>query len=37
MTTIGKIDVFDETQESWEMYVERVQHFFPANDVDDNH
>ncbi|CAB4027610.1 Hypothetical predicted protein, partial [Paramuricea clavata] len=23
MTTIGKIDVFDETQESWETYVER--------------
>ncbi|CAB4015412.1 Hypothetical predicted protein [Paramuricea clavata] len=37
MTTIGKIDVFDETQESWETYVERVQHFFAANDVDDNH
>ncbi|CAB4033855.1 Hypothetical predicted protein, partial [Paramuricea clavata] len=37
MTTIGKIDVFDETQESWETYVEQVQHFFAANDVDDNH
>ena len=37
MTTIRKIDVFDETQESWETYVERVQHFFAANDVDDNH
>ena len=37
MTTIGKIDVFDETQESWETYVERVQHFFAANDVDDEH
>jgi 5-hydroxyisourate hydrolase-like protein (transthyretin family) len=37
MTTIGKIDVFDENQESWETYVERVQHFFAANDVDDNH
>ncbi|CAB4015953.1 Hypothetical predicted protein [Paramuricea clavata] len=37
MTTIGKIDVFDETQESWETYVERIQHFFAANDVDDNH
>ncbi|CAB4033713.1 Uncharacterized protein K02A2.6, partial [Paramuricea clavata] len=37
MTTIGKIDVFDETQESWETYVERVQHFFAASDVDDNY
>ena len=37
MTTIGKIDVFDETQESLETYVERVQHFFAANDVDDEH
>ncbi len=32
-----KINVFDETQESWETYVERVQHFFAANDVDDEH
>ena len=37
MTTIGKIDVFDETLESWETYVERVQHFFAANDVDEDH
>jgi hypothetical protein len=37
MTTIGKIDVFDETQESWETYVERVQHFFAAYDVVVNH
>ena len=37
MTTIGNIDVFDETQESWETYVELVKHFFAANDVDDNH
>jgi hypothetical protein len=28
--TIGKIYVFDEIQESWETYVERVQHFFAA-------
>ncbi len=25
------------TQESWETYVKRVQHFFAANDVDDEH
>ena len=38
MTTIGKTDVFDETHESWETYyVERVQHFFAANDVDEDH
>ena len=37
MTTIGKIDVFEETQESWETYVERAQHFFAANDVNEDH
>ena len=37
MTTIGKIDVFDETQETWETYVERVQNFFAVNDVNDDH
>ena len=37
MRTIGKIDVFYESQERWETYVERVKRFFAANDVDDNH
>ena len=37
MMTIGKIGVFDETQETWERYVERVQQFFAANDVNDDH
>ena len=37
MTTIGKIESFDETQEKWETYVERVEQFFLANNIDDNH
>ena len=37
MTTIGKIDVFDETLESLETYVERVQYFFDTNDADEDH
>ena len=37
MTTIGKIESFDETQEKWETYVERVEKFFLANNIDDGH
>ena len=28
MTTIGKIESFDDTKENWETYVERVEPFF---------
>ena len=28
---------FDDTKENWETYVERVEQFFLANDVDDDH
>ena len=27
MTAIGKIESFDETQEKWETYEERVEQF----------
>ena len=37
MTTIRKIESFDETQEKWETYVERVAQFFLANNINDNH
>ena len=37
MTTIGKIESFDEAQEKWETYVERVEQFFLANNIDDDH
>ena len=37
MTTIGKIESFDGTKENWETYVERVELFFLANDIDDDH
>ena len=37
MTTIGKIESFDDTNENWETYVERVEQFFLANNIDDDH
>lgn len=36
MTAIGKIESFDETQEKWETYVERVEQFFLANNIDED-
>ena len=37
MTVIGKIGSFDETQEKWETYVEWVEQFFLANNIDEDH
>ena len=37
MTTIGKIERFDDTKENWETYLERVKQFFFANDINDDH
>ena len=37
MTAIGKIESFDETQEQWETYVELVEQFFLANNIDEDH
>ena len=37
MTAIGKIESFDETQEKWETYVERVEQFFSASNIDEDH
>ncbi|PFX20902.1 Retrovirus-related Pol polyprotein from transposon 17.6 [Stylophora pistillata] len=37
MTAIGKIESFDETQEKWETYVERMEQFFSANNIDEDH
>jgi len=31
---IGRIDPFDETEESWGNYVERLEQYFEANEVD---
>ena len=36
MTAIGKIESFYD-EENWETYVERVEQFFSANDIDDDH
>ena len=30
---IEKIDEFDGTKEDWTQYVERVDHFFAANEI----
>ena len=37
MTSIGKIESFDDTKENLEIYVERAEQFFMANDIDDDH
>ena len=37
MTTVGKTESFDGTKENWETYVERVEQFFLANDIDYDH
>ena len=36
MTAIGKIESFDETQEKWKTYAERVEQFFLANNIDED-
>ncbi|KAL9966284.1 hypothetical protein ACROYT_G024336 [Oculina patagonica] len=36
MTVIEKIESFDETQEIWETYVERVEEVFLANNIDED-
>ena len=33
---IGKIDEFNGTKEDWTQYVERVDHFFAANEITDD-
>ena len=32
-TLLGKIDEFDRSKEEWPQYVERLGHFFDANDI----
>lgn len=33
MTSIGKLEAFDESQESWTNYAERLEQYFIANEV----
>ena len=33
--TFGKVEEFDSKKEEWPQYVERLQHFFVANDIVD--
>jgi len=35
MTTYGKIGEFKESEESWTQYIERLEQYFLANDVED--
>ena len=35
MTTFGKLDEYDET-EDWRHYIERVNHLFEANEITDS-
>ena len=33
---IGKIEAFDETNDDWNAYVERIEQYFIANEIKDN-
>ena len=33
--TFGKVEEFDSKKEEWSQYVEKLQHFFVANDIVD--
>ena len=33
---IGKIETFDETNDDWNAYVERLEQYFIANEIKDN-
>ena len=32
--TLGRVKEFDGNKDDWQQYVERLEHFFQANDVD---
>lgn len=36
MIDIGKKENFYETQEKWEIYVQRVEQFFLANNIEED-
>ena len=36
MTTIGRIEPFEEQEGSWDQYQERFEQYFIANDVTDD-
>ena len=35
MALLGKIEEYDGSKEEWPQYVERMDHFFAANGIDD--
>ena len=36
MTTIGRIEPFEEQEGTWDQYQERLEQYFIANDVADD-
>lgn len=36
MAVVGKIEEFDSAKEDWQSYIERVEVYFVANDVQDD-
>ena len=34
---LGKMEEFDASREEWTQYVERMDHFFAANGIDEAH
>ena len=34
-TLLGKLEEFDKSKEEWTQYIERMDHFFAANDITD--
>ena len=35
MATFGSVSEFNEQSEDWPQYIERLEHYFIANDIDD--
>ena len=35
MSTFGSIEAFNGRKEDWEMYIERIEQFFLANDLEE--
>lgn len=33
MATFGRLESFDSSSEQWDQYIERLEHFFEANDI----
>ena len=36
MATFGRVDIFNPEVEDWVTYSERLEHYFIANDIEEN-